>query len=126
MLITAGHAGGKGEGGIRLVPRLDLASAVQKLLETRRLHIVPSLAQAATLTRELMTFRAKVTLTTGNDTLEAWRERPHDDLVLAVAVAAWQGERYRPFRLESFGPPPEPPWLRPIWPGWARLARGWT
>jgi hypothetical protein len=25
-------------------------------------------------------------------TAEAWRERPHDDLMLAVAIAAWQGE----------------------------------
>ncbi|HEX3149845.1 MAG TPA: hypothetical protein VHR66_17340 [Gemmataceae bacterium] len=25
-----------------------------------------------------------------------WRERPHDDLVLAVAVAAWQAERHVP------------------------------
>jgi hypothetical protein len=27
------------------------------------------------------------------DALLEWRERPHDDLVLAVAVAAWQAER---------------------------------
>jgi hypothetical protein len=26
-----------------------------------------------------------------------WRERPHDDLVLAVAIAAWQAEKYVPF-----------------------------
>jgi hypothetical protein len=31
------------------------------------------------------------------DTLEAWREGPHDDLVLAVAIAAWQSEQLRDF-----------------------------
>jgi len=27
------------------------------------------------------------------DLLDAWRDGPHDDLVLAVAVAAWRAER---------------------------------
>jgi hypothetical protein len=127
VTITAGHAVGKGEAGAKLVPQLNLAGVLQVLFQSRRLHIAPGLAEAATLTRELMTFRAKVTTATGNETLEAWQERPHDDLVLAVAVAAWQAERYRgPWRLETFGPPPEPPGQCPIWPGWARLARRWA
>jgi hypothetical protein len=31
-----------------------------------------------------------------------WRQRPHDDLVLAAAVAAWLGERQyeRPWKAE--------------------------
>jgi hypothetical protein len=40
---------------------------------------------------ELLAFRAKVTAS-ANETFEAWRERDHDDLVLAVATAAWVGE----------------------------------
>jgi hypothetical protein len=118
VVVTAGHATGKGEAGVKLVPKLDLAGVLQALFQSRRLDIAKGLPDAATLMRELLTFRTKVTTATGNDTLEAWRERPHDDLVLAVAVAAWQADRYRgPWRLESFGPPPEPPWLRPRWPG---------
>jgi hypothetical protein len=31
----------------------------------------------------------------GNDA-GSWRENPHDDLVLAVALAAWYGEHYKP------------------------------
>jgi hypothetical protein len=27
------------------------------------------------------------------ETVESWRERDHDDLVLATALAAWVGER---------------------------------
>jgi hypothetical protein len=30
------------------------------------------------------------------DDVVEWRERPHDDLVFAVAVAAWQGDRHSP------------------------------
>lgn len=45
------------------------------------------------------------------DALE-WRERPHDDLVLAVAIAAWQAERAGPafFIYCVSVPPPEPTW----------------
>jgi hypothetical protein len=42
--------------------------------------------------QELMNFRVKVAAS-ANETFEAWRERDHDDLVLAVANAAWVGER---------------------------------
>jgi hypothetical protein len=42
--------------------------------------------------QELLAFRVKVTAS-ANETFEAWRERDHDDLVLAVATAAWVGER---------------------------------
>ncbi len=31
----------------------------------------------------------------GNDAGQ-WRENPHDDLVLAVALTAWYGENYKP------------------------------
>jgi hypothetical protein len=31
-----------------------------------------------------------------HDSYGAWREGAHDDLVLAVAVAAWYGEHYSP------------------------------
>jgi hypothetical protein len=41
-----------------------------------------------------MRFRAKSPLS-AHGALEVWRERPHDDLVLAVAIAAWLGERLR-------------------------------
>jgi hypothetical protein len=60
-------------------------------------------------------FRMK-TVPLTDDVIE-WRERPHDDLVLAVAVAAWQGERYVRMFFECIDrPPPERPrWLAPAW-----------
>jgi hypothetical protein len=48
------------------------------------------------LVEELQNFQVKVTAADKEDAL-SWRERPHDDLVLAVAIAAWQGERVREF-----------------------------
>jgi hypothetical protein len=48
----------------------------------------------------MASFRAAVKLSGGAEVMD-WRERDHDDLVLAVALAAWEGERNPP----SFGQP---------------------
>ena len=56
-----------------------------------RLRIAPVFPEAEPLCRELLDFRAKPVVAQGQDV--AWRERPNDDLVLAMALAAWQGER---------------------------------
>jgi hypothetical protein len=37
-----------------------------------------------------------------------WCERDHDDLVLAVALACWHGERFARFQRPQ--PIPNPPW----------------
>ena len=65
------------------------------LLQTRRLRIAKSLPNTAILVRELETFKVKIT-ELANESFGAWREGQHDDLVLAVAMAAWAGERGLP------------------------------
>jgi hypothetical protein len=69
-------------------PKRDLVSVMAVLLEQRRLRVSAVLPEAATLRRELETFRRKVT-PAGDDTYSSWREADHDDLVLAVALAVW-------------------------------------
>jgi len=71
------------------VPKRDLVSAVQVLLQNGRLKIASSLPEAATLKNKLFNFRVKVDPATAHDSYEHWREGDHDDLVLAVAMACW-------------------------------------
>jgi hypothetical protein len=73
------------------------------LLGNRRLAVAPKLEQAKVMERELRTFTVKITAAQ-NETFEAWRERDHDDLVLAVAVAAWATET---LRHPALPPPPD-------------------
>jgi hypothetical protein len=87
-------AGGGPSCGIP-VPKLELVGTMQVLLQTRRLKIAESLPEAGVLVRELETFRAAPPVLRG-ESVEPWRERDHDDLVLAVAVAAWVGEQNLP------------------------------
>jgi hypothetical protein len=96
VTITAGGQARADEDGSWSVPKNVLVSTLQVLLQTRRIKVAPRLPEAPTLVRELTTFRVKAALFR-DDTLEAWREGPHDDLVLAVAIAAWQSEQLREF-----------------------------
>jgi len=70
------------------VPKRQLVSAAQLLLQTQRLQIAKALPDAATLSTELLNFQVKIT-TSANETYGAWREGTHDDLVLAVALGCW-------------------------------------
>jgi hypothetical protein len=91
ILITAGHQIIRGDDGAWHVPKKELVSCVQVLLQTRRLRVA-AVPERDTLVNELLDFKVKITAA-ANETYESWREREHDDLVFAVAMACWLGER---------------------------------
>jgi len=74
------------------IPKRDVISNTQVLLQTGRLKIARSLPHAAFLAWELVNFRFKVGQERPADAPD-WREGPDDDLVLALAIAAWEAER---------------------------------
>ena len=78
----------------RRVPKRDIASTIAVLLQTGSLRVARGLKESETLMRELLNFRVKISLS-GHDSYEAWRESEHDDLVLAVGLAAWLFEKGR-------------------------------
>jgi hypothetical protein len=94
ITITGGDSVTKVEGGGIRVPKRDLASAPLVLMQNKQFKIAEGLQLADTLKRELLNFKVKINIATGHDSYEAWREGDHDDLVLAVAMACWCGERY--------------------------------
>ena len=91
VLITAGNSVSRDGEGVYHVAKKELVSTLQVLLQEHRLRIAPALQYAETLEKELLTFRVKITAA-ANETFEAWRERDHDDLVLALALAVWHAE----------------------------------
>jgi hypothetical protein len=74
------------------VPKKDLVAVLQILLQSRRLKIAKGLPEAENLAHELSSYKVRVNVASGNESFESWRERDHDDMVLAVALAAWLGE----------------------------------
>ena len=104
VTITGGDSVTR-EGDAFRVPKRDLVSVVQVLLQSHRLLIAEVLAEAEALVKELLNFQVRITLA-GHDQYGAWREGTHDDLVLAVALACWYGETHPVHRFEftSSGP----------------------
>jgi hypothetical protein len=94
VIVSGGHQVAFDKGHWN-VAKKELVGTLQVLLQARRLRIAEELSHASILAKELLAFRAKVT-PVGSEAVEAWREREHDDLVLAVALACWWGERHEP------------------------------
>jgi len=92
VTITGGHATTLGTDGSLHVPKKELVGALQVLLQARRLKVAQALPEARILQRELLNFQVKLTAA-AHETFGTWRQGQHDDLVLAVALAAWCGER---------------------------------
>lgn len=93
VTITGGNAvTSDGVGGF-LVPKRDLISNLQVLLQTGRLKFAEQLADGPALIKELLAYEVKVS-DSGHDSYGNGRAAAHDDMVLSVAMAAWYAERY--------------------------------
>jgi hypothetical protein len=98
VIITGGDTVNR-EGSMYRVPKRILVSTLQVILQGERLDIAPHSEREALLA-EMQNFRVSVT-EAANDTYGG-RSGTHDDMVLAVALAAWIGERGRGARVYSF------------------------
>ena len=103
LTMTGGHDVTKGENANAVnVPKRDLISALQRSLQMNTLRIAKELKYAKTLKHELGMFKIKIGLK-GNVSLEAWREKDHDDLVLAASMAVWAATYERFYRYTDEG-----------------------
>lgn len=93
------HAGmtERSEGGFDYVPKRNLITGLQVVMEYGELKIAREMKYVDVLQKELATMRVKVT-PAGNEQFAAWREKDHDDLVLAVAIAVWLVKKKYPER----------------------------
>ena len=99
-LMPVNITGGASEsrnGGYYGVPKRDLVTGVQVLLQCGGLQIASGIPHGEALAAEMAEMRAKVTAA-GNTQFGAWREGTHDDLVLAVALACWGSAEEVPAR----------------------------
>lgn len=92
VTITSGLRASRGEDGDWHVPKNELVGLLQTLLQSRRLAIAATLPEARTLVREMLNFQERITAA-AHKKFGAWRRGTHDDLVLALAIAVWCGER---------------------------------
>ncbi|HWF12070.1 MAG TPA: hypothetical protein VG297_26560 [Bryobacteraceae bacterium] len=92
VVISGGEKTTSGSGNRWTVPKRDLLTGVQVLLQRGELRIAPTLKEAGTLVRELTNVR----MTPGNGgamRMGADGFGEHDDLVIALALACWRAVR---------------------------------
>jgi len=94
VIITSGDAETR-PGSSYGVPKKDLVGAVALMMQNRGLAIPRRSRYAGTLINEMHDFRIRFH-PGGHTTYGAWRERDHDDLVLATALACWKAYRLWP------------------------------
>jgi hypothetical protein len=92
VVLTGGRRASRSADGAWHVPKGELVGCLRALLASRRLRVA-AVPERAALVRELLAFRVKITAA-ANETFAAGRERDHDDLVVAAALATWWGERH--------------------------------
>lgn len=93
VTITGGERVTQADGAVR-VPKRDLVSVIQRVLQEERMRIPEQHPMAPVLTGELTGFRAVINANghVSYGAGEDWRSAAHDDLVLSLALAIWFGE----------------------------------
>lgn len=87
IVFTSGDSVSR-DGRQRRVPKKDLATTVQSLLQSGRIKIVEGLDLAPALVEEMKRFRVKYT-EAGNARFEHAQESDTDDVLLSLACALW-------------------------------------
>jgi hypothetical protein len=91
ITITGGSTVKRAADGSLHVPKKELVTTLQGLLQAGRLLVARRLPLASVLVKEMLDFRVMIT-EAARETFGAGRGGEHDDIVLAVALACWHAE----------------------------------
>ena len=105
VTITAGNEESQNGYARFTVPKQVLVSNLDAMMHTGELRIAKELKETPALETELKDFRRHVS-EAGRYSFKA-REGQHDDLVLAVAIAAWRAVRKKKTFNRSSRPEPK-------------------
>ena len=94
ITITAGRSV-SGAGPHFHVPKRVLMRTLAALFGAGRFKIASGIPNSAELIEELLNLQAKIDRRTRQDSYGAKGKQKHDDLVLALALAIWYGEKER-------------------------------
>jgi len=102
--VITGGGSGSDVGGERRVPKRDLINGLQLMFDLGQLQIAKGLPETEVLLRELMGVRVRMSAR-GYESYGSGREEPHDDLVLALALACRRARE--PSKWNWFGGRPD-------------------
>lgn len=90
ITITNGNSANGTKHGYN-VPKRDIVTALLAAWQSGRFKMPPpeKMPIIETLVEELQGFKMKIDQKTGHDSYEAWLEKIHDDLVIAIGLGVW-------------------------------------
>jgi len=92
ITITGGEKITQVSGGYN-VPKAELVDALAVSFQNGRIVIADELSEGERLATQLESFQVKIKKRSGRESFEAMEEETHDDLVLALSLAVWYGNR---------------------------------
>lgn len=92
VVIVSGLTVNAREGGGYNVPKRDLVTSLQAVMNSRRLQIPKNLPNIEQLRSQILNFKMKQKQS-GSIGFEAASERVHDDIVMSLAINIWYLER---------------------------------
>ena len=95
-IVGAGTVEQKDQSGEWRIPKVELIGALRVLYEAERLETAKGLGLVPELLNEFRNFKMRPPRIDPNDP-ESWREGQSDDLIFAVALAAWRASRHVPY-----------------------------
>jgi hypothetical protein len=102
VTITSGDKVNKEYNNWR-VPKRDLIGAAQVALQQRRIKLPKASAEAKTLVEELNAYKVTISANGHDAYANDWRQAPHDDLVLALAIGVYVADHTKPRPARTFG-----------------------
>ena len=95
-IVGAGTLEERDQNGQWRIPKVELVGGLRVLYEAGRLKMAEDLPLIPTFLDEFRNFQMRPPRIDPNDP-EAWREGQSDDLIFAVALAAWRASRHVPY-----------------------------
>lgn len=89
-----------GAGGYS-VPKRDIVTSLQAVMQSRRLRIAAGLQDIEQLKKEILGFKMRPPTARGHIAFESDTESTHDDIVMSLAVAVWYLERLYGYKIPA-------------------------
>jgi hypothetical protein len=101
VVISGGAVPGRVDNYVT-IPKRDLVGATMVVVQRGRLHIAKGMPETNILVKELRAFRALITTHNSEKYENDWRVAPHDDLVLALALALHHDKEQKSLNANHF------------------------
>jgi len=101
IVISAGAVVNALSSGGYSVPKRDIVTSLQAVMQSRRIRIASGLEDIEQLKKEILGFKMRPPTSRGYIAFESDTEATHDDIVMSLAVAVWYLEKLYGYKIPA-------------------------